>query len=53
MPEVQLRQLPPCARRSFVATTDSLPWGILIEVLIVKQSLLVPPKTVHVTTVPV
>ena len=29
------------------------PWGILIEVLIVKQSLLVPPKTVHVTTVPV
>jgi hypothetical protein len=31
----------------------SHPWGILIEVLIVKQSLLAPPKTVHVTTVPV
>jgi hypothetical protein len=28
----------------------SHPWGILIEVLIVKQSLLVPPKTLHVTT---
>jgi hypothetical protein len=28
----------------------SHPWGILIDVLIVKQSLLVPPKTVHVTT---
>ena len=26
------------------------PWGILIDVLIVKQSLLVPPRTVHVTT---
>lgn len=28
----------------------SHPWGILILVRIVKQSLLVPPKTVHVTT---